>query len=173
MKHGTKFEPAWKDKAPGLERAACVLRPATTGAPLVYALFWKRTKRPLLGLIGMAEAALAVRYKDGERKHRLVPDVTGRLTRLISAHRVEQAVEDAEFMAICDDESLEVVRVGGKFRVRRPTSARAWWGPEAQSVRGAYVAYHAMPHRGRGKKAERTRAEETPEQSAGKDEAAA
>jgi hypothetical protein len=143
MKHGTKLEPAWKDKAPGLERAACVMKPRDLDAPLIYALFVKRTStKAAPGLLGWAEAMASVRYNDSGRKVRLLPDVRGLITRVISAKRVERAVEDAEFMAICDDEGLEVVRAGGTYRVRKPKAPRSWWGPEAQSLRGAYVAYH-------------------------------
>lgn len=133
-------EPRWKAAKPGLERAACVMRPTD---PLVKGTHNDYVLAAHIGPLHCIMSRSAVRFPS--RAVGLAePDASGRI---ISAARVESAVETTDFLAIITDECgnashdrdgwstiITAIRDGASLAARNPKRAK--------TLRGAYIAAH-------------------------------
>lgn len=133
----------WQDAKPGIERAQCVMRPMAplnthTGHADYVRVFHNYSGHSLVGLylnVGLVDGSLGFEFDYTDDHPR---------SRTISAERVESAVEIADFLAICHDEALAVHRYSnGDWEVWE-TGYMPVKPLLAQSLRGAYLAYHAQ-----------------------------
>jgi hypothetical protein len=136
----------WQEAAPGLERAKCVMAP-----------FKLDGTNPDLGHCDYVRMLHATRYGGtyktfgydpetdldirGRRSVLLTVDDSHTRTRIISAERVESAVEVATFFDICADEGMFSLRYPDGFWVvgHLPFGVREG---KAKTLRGAYLNYH-------------------------------
>lgn len=128
----------WQEAKPGIERAACVMRPMRPIEGRIaayvrahkqddgqYAIPTFRASRVLFEGNPVPSPGVLFRVNDNPRR-----------SRIISALRVEYAVETQTFLDICADERLYVTFYEGVWCVG------AEYKP-SKSLRGAYLNYHA------------------------------
>jgi len=126
----------WQEATPGIERASCVLRPIRDHEHCKYVR---------VIACGGTVAFIGINHQrfDSALVHATYSDTVGD-ARIISARRVEEAVELATFLEICTEERLTVTHFAAEgcgwmvtdtYRVP-PRSG------SAKTLRGAYLNCH-------------------------------
>lgn len=130
----------WQEAKPGIERAACVMRPMKPrkGRTAAYVRAHRQTGGQY-AIIGRVLSPRIFDSSDGTRGFFFSAQDSHDRSRIISAPRVESAVETQTFLDICEDEDMLVTRFCGRWHVSGVDAAMV----SAKSLRGAYLNYHA------------------------------
>lgn len=126
----------WQEAKPGIERAACVMRPMKDDSGIIGKYIRAEQSGYVHGKAVVVAGRAPVKacgllgfvYDDDQPQ-----------SRIISAPRVESAVETQTFLDICEDEGLCVTRFNGRWYASGDSSG----GVPSKSLRGAYLNYHA------------------------------
>lgn len=137
----------WQESTPGIERAKCVMRWRSNpyASPAVFIRAFKVDGGIVYpGNLWCPTCKRPPRTYFSERNQLRYPDDYP-AARTISGERVERAVETQTFLDVCADEGLAVTRYGvgsgekDEWQVQGPS----YCGLVSQSLRGAYMNYHA------------------------------
>ena len=133
----------WRDNSPGLERAQAVMHPMAPRSAAVakYLRVSAYHNRPgyLFAPVDTLPLVPAIEREHGGVMLGFTPDDDHPRSRIISAERVEAAVETATFLDITSDEGLHASWWGDHWVIGNTGSVTIG---SAETLRDAYVAYH-------------------------------